>query len=634
MKQKLFIKQKPFKPDPAQLIQSGGEGMVFGLGDTAVKIYHQPQARHAAKLHHWLNNGLSLRLPAQVLAPCDLVTDSQQKAVGFVMNRLPVGAQALKQLANPGFWSKQAVTTAAVVALFQEIHRSLSQLHQLGVVVGDLNDHNLFFNSLAQTEPPVFAPYWIDVDSYQVGGFPCPVALESFLAPELYAVADFSRQPVFTPLTDWYAYFVLLVKCLLQVHPYGGVHRTSGVHRRHATLRTRAAARVSVLNTEVIYPQRARPLESLSDDLLHELHRVFDQGERQPFPLNLLTDYAAGLIHCRHCGLAYPRQRTGCPGCRQVTPAPVPSARPGGLRVKLLVQVDGAIVHLAVLPNGRVLVISRTGNSYNLIRAGASGPYEQQTLFHGRPGYRFGFFGDLYLAVNPPQSRQLLILDLSGTSPKQVSLVETALFQNEAVFAATPNYLYRIARGAVLKGSVTGANFLEEVVATARRDQTWLWPSRHSDSVAGFYRFFDAHHLFVLNADNTLYETVDSIAGPGTSVVEMEAQFSPTAVAFIAKLHRHGQPSQRVLLVNGRGQTIRTIDHASSDGSQYDTSSGKALIGATLLHTTDSGIVKENERGIHLLRETAGYVAQGDSLHYHPAGLIVQQESKVYLLIE
>lgn len=48
--QTITINRQSITLDPAQLIQSGGEGMVFGVGDTAVKLYHQPQPGHIAKL--------------------------------------------------------------------------------------------------------------------------------------------------------------------------------------------------------------------------------------------------------------------------------------------------------------------------------------------------------------------------------------------------------------------------------------------------------------------------------------------------------------------------------------------------------------------------------------------------------
>ena len=94
---------------------------------------------------------------------------------------------------------------------------------------------------------------------------------------------------MFTPLSDWYAYTTLLVKSLLQVHPYGGTHP------QHKTLASRAAAHLSLLHPTVTYPRRANPPETLPDDLLHLMHRVYEQGERLVFPVDLLAQMAQRL---------------------------------------------------------------------------------------------------------------------------------------------------------------------------------------------------------------------------------------------------------------------------------------------------------------------------------------------------
>ncbi|MCP5098994.1 MAG: hypothetical protein GY943_25865, partial [Chloroflexi bacterium] len=67
--QKIVITGKTIKLDPAQLIQSGGEGMVFDMGNTAVKLYHQPTKQHRAKLTYLLKPGASIVWPDCVLGP-------------------------------------------------------------------------------------------------------------------------------------------------------------------------------------------------------------------------------------------------------------------------------------------------------------------------------------------------------------------------------------------------------------------------------------------------------------------------------------------------------------------------------------------------------------------------------------
>ena len=179
----IYIQNQRYQLDAADLIQSGGEGMVFGLGNTAVKLYHHSTPAHQAKLRHWLAQRWPL--PADVLAPCAPVHDKKGQLIGLQMPRLPAAAQPLKQLGQPAFWQQQALTTRQIVPLFHQLHQTLSRLHQLHIVVGDLNETNIYFI------PQSSQSYWIDVDSYQFANFPCPVAMPAFLDPALYNVTNF-----------------------------------------------------------------------------------------------------------------------------------------------------------------------------------------------------------------------------------------------------------------------------------------------------------------------------------------------------------------------------------------------------------------------------------------------------------
>ena len=537
MKQKIVINQQTIILEPSQLIQSGGEGMVFAMGDTAVKLYHQPQPHQAHKLRHLLH----LPLPANVLGPCALVQDDQGKVIGFQMPRLPTSRQPLKQLANPLYWQKNNVQTQAIVHLFQHIHHTLSQLHQANIIVGDLNDQNIFFSLLS----PLPTPLWIDSDSYQFTPYPCPVANLNFLDPALYHVSDFSQRPVFTAYTDWYAYFVLLVKSLLQVHPYGGTHK------QHKSLQARAQAGISILNPAVITPQRARHPETLSDDLLHHLHLVFDKGHREPFPLNLLTSYANNLTNCPQCSLAYPHQRPSCPTCHHRTPVTQPIRQ----QLRKLLQVDGFIEHVAIRANGRILVVARLGNLYKLFRLGIGGTVEEMVLFNGHPGYCCASFGH-FLVVNPPQSKQLLILDISGMQPQKVTMLATADFRGTAVFATTPQHLYRIAGNWIMRGSLQNGLYVEDALTTAHKAQTQFFGSPYSDLIAGYHRIFAQTPFFLLDQHGASYEIALPALPAGASVPETAVAFSRDTVAIIRKVGMNGRYISHVHISNHKGQLI------------------------------------------------------------------------------
>lgn len=622
---KLFLNQKPLTLDPANLIQSGGEGMVFGTGQQAVKIYHRPQSGRVEKLQLLISSQLSRTFPTNVLGPYQLVLDEDQQLAGFTMPRLPRDSHIARKLSDPNFCHANIPGVRPAVGLLLDIHRTLERLHQLGFIVGDLNDHNIHFAMPADMDWP---SYWIDVDSFQLGTHVCPVAMKTFLDPHLYDVADFSSRPWFSQASDWYAYFVLLVKSLLLAHPYGGTHV------QHKSLEARAMDGISLIHPSVIYPKLARPIETLPDDLLHHMTLVFEEGLRPPFPVQLLTEYATNLHHCSHCGLDYPKSRPGCPGCRRQTPAPSPALIQGRLRLTRLLNTEDHILQVNVEADGRIQVITRAGNTFELTSLSSSGKKRKQTLFSGRQRYRFAFFGSHYLAINPVRSRQLLLLDVSKEPVKEVALIETALFRDQAVFACSKNFVFRQVQGLIMRGEIRDGLYVEETVASARREQTWLWASSIGDQISGYYRFFDEHHFFLVAKNGANYQIEVPFLAAGGSIRDVVGLFSHKEVAFLAKIFQNGLHHVGAVILDQQGQLLRSFQLDASEMALSAELDGKALYRTTLLWATDEGILKHWHNGQSILADTAGFVSQGDLVHYHPEGLLIQQNSALLMVSE
>lgn len=524
MKQIVTINGKRVQLTPSQLIQAGGEGMVFRLGNTAVKIYHHPTPQRQAKLHHLLHK--VSRLPDEVLAPHTAVTNHNGQIIGLQMPLLPPGSQPMKRLSNPAYRQKHTIHASNIAALLTQVHQTITRLHQQKIIIGDLNDTNIFF------QPGRMTPFFIDVDSYQIGRFPCSVALPAFLDPALYHVQDFSQTTCFTPLTDWYAFTVLLVKSLLGIHPYGGTHP------RYKTLAARAQAGIAVWRPSVTYPVRAHPPEILSDDLLHWLDDIFTRGQRRPFPLDLLTRYTKKLKTCPQCGQEHPRAR--CPVCHRVLPA---TKTPPQTAVLYTAPPQGIIETVRVLPNGRLAAVIRIKDTYHWLQMGLGGIMAETPLFRGSPGYHFAIFGGRYLAVNPPHKPQLLILDTKQSPPPQVTLLETAVFGDTAVFAATPRHLYRIAGDWIMRGEIRDGRYLEEAVATAHHAQTWFTASPCNEAIAGYHRIFAEYRCFVQTPHGS-YDLPLPPPAPGEHIAGIRLRFAPNQVTVAVRIGRQKQYRQ------------------------------------------------------------------------------------------
>ncbi|HID00910.1 MAG TPA: hypothetical protein EYP05_06210 [Piscirickettsiaceae bacterium] len=432
----------------------------------------------------------------------------------------------MKRLSNPAYRQKQTIHASDIAALLTQVHQTITRLHQQKIIIGDLNDTNIFF------QPGSMTPFFIDVDSYQIGRFPCPVALPAFLDPALYHVSDFSRDTYFTPSSDWYAFAVLLVKSLLGVHPYGGTHP------QRKMLADRASAGIAVWHTAVTYPARAYPPEILSDNLLHWLDATFTRGQRRPFPPDLLIRYAKRLKTCPQCGQEHPRAR--CPVCHRALPA---APTPPQTAVLYTAPPNGSIEAVTVLPNGRIAAVTRIKDTYHWLRLGLGGVTAETPLFRGSPGCRFAIFDGRYLAVNPPDKPQLLILDGKQTPPPQITLLETAAFRDTAVFAAASRHLYRIAGDWIMRGAVRHGRYLEEAIATAHRAQTWFTASPYDEAIAGCHRIFAEYRFFVQTPHGS-YDLPLPPTAPGEHIAGIRLRFAPDQVAVAVRIGRQKEYRQ------------------------------------------------------------------------------------------
>jgi hypothetical protein len=611
----IYVNKKRFRLRESQLIQSGGEGMVFELGGAAVKLYHSPQPYHEAKLIDWIDGPKRARAPINVLAPTALVHDRRGNNIGFLMPLLGAGMAPVKHLSNPLYWGQYNLKLTQAIELFQEIHRTLSLLHHQGIVVGDLNDNNIFFDlTLAGSGEPANQSQWIDTDSYQFDHHLCRVASEGFLDPALYGVGSFGQTQFFSPLSDWYAFHTLLVKSLLQVHPYGGVHR------KFKSLRSRAQNRVSILDPEVSYPIGGRPIESLSDELLHHMHLVFEKGNRLPYPRKLLHNCAASLVSCAICSLSYPSQRRGCPACRHQTPSASPPASTEERETSCLFQIDGFIDYVTLRPSGRLIVIFRQGEQYGMAEVGVGGELSRKPLFQGRPGYRFGHFGN-QLAVNPPNDNRLMLLDLSGASPQMVSMIETAQFVGEAVFASTPWALYRNAGNWIVRGALQQGHFVEEAIDMAHRCQTRFWGSPYDDVIAGYHRMFGDQTTFIVDASKGRRSVELPPLRRGERVTETAIRFGPGSVAVVRLMSQSGGSYWDTVVCSLDGSPLHHGTSATDpfgihvQPKRYPVTADISLPSPPF-HPLPAPIVNSSENRFWI----------------HPAGIVVQKPRQIQLI--
>lgn len=330
---------------PQALLGQGGEAEVYDLGDGRVLKWWKP-ADHpdfagspeaqAAAVQRLAERPAKLRalpgnLPAEVVAPCGFALAGRRSSevVGYLMPR--VTGEPLHSYGEPRWRRDHPIDGADLVAALLALHDAIDRLHGAGVVVGDCNDLNVLVNGRRV--------HLIDADSYQFGGYACPMFSERFVDPRL---CDQALAPVrpHDPESDWFAFAVMAFRSIFGVSPWGGVtRRCSGA--------ARVLQRISVYASDVTYPRAARPLAIVPDELGEAFRAIFERDHRGRFPRVLLERLR--LRRCGACGDEHGRQR--CPACQTAAMLP-PAVVHGRLRWHAIAPGDVALASYEITPLG------------------------------------------------------------------------------------------------------------------------------------------------------------------------------------------------------------------------------------------------------------------------------------------
>lgn len=556
---KVLIGNTPATLGPQELLGSGGEADVYRLGALAVKVYHPidpslpPDGRRAAELA--LERKLEKvrafprGLPAEVVAPLELVTDPKGRPIGFSMRAIE-GATEVLHLARRAF-REGAVSSAEVIELFRALRRALLALHRAGVIAGDLNDGNVLF---AGREV-----FLIDADSMQVPGHPCPVAHERFLDPRLYGL-DLATRPVFDERSDWYAFSVMLFSSLLYVHPYGGAHPTLPTPLR------RAEARHSVLRPDVRWPKAAIRPRVLPDALQAYFAEVFDGGRRGDVPESLL---AMTWTRCA-CGLEH--ARVVCPDCASSGKVSVRATvrHRGACRATLIHRTEGRILAAAVW--GRLEYLTEQGGVIR--REDGSRVMERPAA----PGMRFVIAGPTTWVA---RGRELIAVQREQV----VARASTQVFDGVPSFdvcpsQTEPHLLLRLEEEWLMAG--------ERRMGKISRGRTWIRGGARMG--VGLYRIGRTTFAFVFRPGRPGLTDVQ-LPGVTGRVLEVDAAFDDDLVCLSILGEREGSATAAMYLIGSDGRIHGRLEGAPHEHRALASVRGKCVRGGRVLAATEEGII-------------------------------------------
>ena len=188
-------------------LASGGEGTIYDLGDgTVAKLYHPNKLTvgRRDKLEKMVTTELScpgVCWPQELLYDLDgcFVGYRMQKARGLELQRCLFTRPALEK--HFPAWKKIDTVRLCVTIL-----EKICALHGRGIILGDINPLNILVVSPEEV-------WFVDCDSYQIGGYPCPVGTVRFTAPEIQK-KDFSTF-LRTPGNEAFAVATLLFMLML-----------------------------------------------------------------------------------------------------------------------------------------------------------------------------------------------------------------------------------------------------------------------------------------------------------------------------------------------------------------------------------------------------------------------------------
>jgi H/ACA ribonucleoprotein complex subunit 3 len=601
------------------VIGKGGEADIFKLDpSTVLKLYKQPtdpdyvgdinaQMGAKARLIEQQNKlpVFPAHLPVEIVTPISLAYERVGgQIVGYKMPYVD-GMDVLMRLGDRQYRETGGIDANQVINIFRRLHRTVAELHAHNVVIGDFNDLNVLANNDAIRI--------VDADSMQFAPYHCHTFTSRFVDPLLCDGSVLALSRPHNEQSDWYAYFIMLLQSLLYVGPYGGVHRPK--QGKRLQFDARVLARLTVLDSDIIYPKPAMPLIALPDEVLEYMQSVFKMDKREVFPTRLLD----GLrwTTCVKCGNTH--ARSVCPSC----------SAPGVL--KQTVTIRGTVTARRVFrTTGRLLnVVSQEGKlRYLYHENGAFYRESDRKLFSGdlSPDLRFRIQGGATLIG---KNGALLSIDESGTSQR---LTTDMYHQALPIFDANARHAFWVNNGQLLKSGRLGPSYVGDVLT----GQTLFWTG--GTFGFGFYQAGQLMRAFTFKPNiRGINDQVDIASLPG-QLIDATCSFSDTHAWFMTTSQEQGDLVHRCFVLDSQGKVLaRSSAKQGEDVWLGDGIRGHLAVDSSLYVATNEGIVRVGLNGADLHQErkfpdTEPFVDTHTQLVAGPGGIYAVSTREITLL--
>ena len=160
-------------------LAEGGEGSVFttSLSGYVAKVYQRDKltSDRKEKLTRMISKTISYE---GICFPEALILNTSGEFVGYLMQQAS-GYELGKSVFQPKLLQQKFPnwTKRETVELCMTILKKIRYLNDRNVILGDINPANILVVSPTKV-------YFVDCDSYQIEGYPCPVGTANFTPPE------------------------------------------------------------------------------------------------------------------------------------------------------------------------------------------------------------------------------------------------------------------------------------------------------------------------------------------------------------------------------------------------------------------------------------------------------------------
>ncbi len=195
-------------------LAEGGEGSVYTTslsGGFVAKIYHKD--RLTTDRRGKITRMISKKIDCPgVCFPEALVLNSSGEFVGYLM-REAKGYELGKSVFQPKLFLQKFKnwTKKDTIQLCITILQKIKYLNDRNVILGDINPANILVVSPTNV-------YFVDCDSYQIEGYPCPVGTVNFTPPEAQQWKDY-KSNIRTQKMENFAIATLLFMIMLPGKP-------------------------------------------------------------------------------------------------------------------------------------------------------------------------------------------------------------------------------------------------------------------------------------------------------------------------------------------------------------------------------------------------------------------------------